>query len=109
MGIATGIASLAGMVIALFVLSRNAPVRVMRASLVLFLFISSLMSIVFLLLYGVMTETAAIRGLVLAVPSSIGVFIGSRMFIPRFKPWYRPFSLTLLIGLAAFGLVRTAF
>jgi len=94
--------------IALYVLARNAPARVIRASLVMFLFISAFTSIVYLLLYGIMDQRAAIRGVVLAVPTALGVMIGSRLFIPRLEPYYRPFSLTLLIGLAVVGLVRTA-
>ncbi len=107
-GIVTGLASIGGMMIALYVLARNAPARVMRASLVMFLFIGAFTSIIYLLLYGVMDQRAAIRGVVLVLPTALGVIVGGRMFIPRLEPFYRPFSLSLLIGLAAVGLIRTA-
>lgn len=105
-GIATGLASVGGMVVALYVLSQQSPAREMRGSLVLFLFVSSAMSMVMLLLYGVMDMVAVGRGLVLAVPAMLGVFVGQQLFVPRFESFYRPFCLTLLSFLAVIGLVR---
>ena len=107
-GVAGGIAMLGGMVIALFVLSRNASARTMRASLSMFVLISTAASIFYLLAYGVMDRQAALRGIVLITPTVLGVLIGSRLFIPRLEPWYRPFCLTLLICLAVAGLLRSA-
>lgn len=107
-GIVTGLASVGGMVVALYVLSQDAPARKMRAALVLFLFVSSATSIVYLLYFGVMTMTAVQRALVFALPTFIGVIIGQSMFIPKFEPFYRPFCLTLLTGLAVAGLIRTS-
>ncbi len=105
-GIVTGLASVGGMVVALYVLSQDAPARKMRAALVLFLFISALTSMITFLIYGVMDGQAVARGLTLALPTAAGVFIGQRLFIPRYEPYYRPFCLTLLISLATFGLFR---
>lgn len=106
-GIVTGLASIGGMVVALYVLSQDAPARKMRAALVLFLFVSSATSIVYLIWFDVMDMTAVWRGLALAVPAMIGVVLGQRLFTPSYEPYYRPFCLTLLIGLAAVGLART--
>ncbi len=105
-GIATGLASVGGMVVALYVLAQNAPARSMRASLVMFLFVSAVISFVTLTLYGLMTSQTVARGLILAIPAALGVIVGKRLFIPRFEPYYRPFCLTLLMGLAALGIVR---
>ena len=44
-GVATGLASVGGMVIAIYVLSQNAAASKMRAALVLFLFVSSITSL----------------------------------------------------------------
>lgn len=106
-GIATGLASVGGMVVALYVLSQDAPAAKMRAALVLFLFASAFTSMISLLAFGVMDMTATKRGLALALPAAAGVLIGQRLFTPALAPYYRPFCLTLLTGLAALGLLRT--
>ena len=107
-GIVTGLASVGGMVVALYVLSQDAPARKMRAALVLFLFISSATSMIYLIYFEVMTMTAIKRAAVFALPTFAGVVIGQRMFTPKFEPFYRPFCLTLLTGLAVAGLIRTS-
>lgn len=107
-GVASGLASVGGMVVALYVLSQDAPARKMRAALVLFLFISLGMSLVFLIMFDVLTMTAIRRAAVFAVPCMVGVLVGQRLFTPKFEPLYRPFCLTLLTGLALAGLFRTS-
>jgi uncharacterized membrane protein YfcA len=108
-GVATGIASVGGMVIAIYVLSQDAAAAKMRAALVLFLFISSITSMVTLLWFNVMDGTAAARGIALAIPTTIGVMLGQRLFIPKFAAYYRPFCLSLLCALAGAALIRTQF
>ena len=105
-GIVTGIASIGGMVVALYVLAQDAPARTMRASLVLFLFVSSAFSLMWLLGYGVMDGLALRRGLALAVPVALGVVLGKLLFRPSLERFYKPFALCLLIGLATLGLLR---
>lgn len=106
-GIATGLASVGGMIIAIYVLSQDAPASKMRAALVLFLFISSLTTVITLLWFGVMNSTAATRGLSLAIPAAMGVKIGQWLFIPKFAAYYRPLCLSLLCALAGTALIRT--
>ena len=107
-GIASGLASVGGMVVALYVLSQDAAANKMRAALVLFLFIGALTSMITLLYFGVMDSIATIRGIIFAPIVAIGVFIGQRLFTPRLAGYYRPFCLTLLCALAGAGLVRAA-
>lgn len=106
-GIVTGIASIGGMVVALYVLSQDRPARVMRGSLVLFLFVSSAFSLLWLLGYGVMNMQAFARGMTLALPCAIGVLLGKLFFRPSLERFYKPFALCLLIGLAGLSLLRT--
>jgi hypothetical protein len=106
-GVVTGLAHVGGMVIALYVLSQDAPAAKMRAALVLFLFLGALTSMITLLWFGVMNGTGAARGLSLALPVAIGVFVGQRLFTPRLAPYYRPFCLSLLCALAGAALIRT--
>lgn len=106
-GVATGIASIGGMVVALYVLSQDRTPRNMRATLVLFLVTSSAFGLMWLLIYGLMSTQALLRGLSLAPPVALGVLVGQRMFSPRLEPYYKPFCLCLLLGLAAVSLMRT--
>ncbi len=105
-GVASGLAHVGGMVVALYVLARNAPAASMRGSLVLFLFLGSLTSMITQLAFGVMDMSGVARGLTFAVPTMIGVFLGQQLFIERLTPYYRPFCLSLLIFLAGAGLIR---
>ncbi len=106
-GIVSGVAHVGGMVVALYVLAANQPARVMRASLVLYLFFGSASSMIVLLAFGVMDFSGMSRGLVFAIPTMIGVILGQLLFTERLSAYYRPFCLILLIGLATLGLIRT--
>ena len=105
-GIASGLASVGGMVVALYVLARDAPARRMRASLVMFLFASSAGSALYMILYDLWTQETLARAALLIPPTALGVFAGQKVFIPRLERYYRPFCLLLLIVLALWGLVR---
>ena len=106
-GIATGLAGIGGMVVALYILARNDEPAKMRATLVAFLFMGSTTSILTHLWFGTMNTTSTLRGLAFVLPCIIGVLIGQRLFTPRFQPYYRPACLTLLIGLGAASLMRS--
>lgn len=107
-GLATGLASIGGMVVALYVLAQDAPPRRMRASLVMFLFVSMFSSSVWLAVSGMFDTLAFRRGAVFAPFVVLGVLIGTRLFIPSLQPFYRRFCLLLLMSLALTGLVRLA-
>ena len=106
-GIATGLAGVGGMVVALYIIARNDEPAKMRATLVAFLFMGSATSILTHLWFGTMNTTSTLRGLAFALPCVVGVLIGQRLFTPRFQPYYRPLCLTLLIGLGAASLLRS--
>lgn len=106
-GIASGLAHVGGMVIALFVLSLGSAATAMRGTLVLYLFASGFFSLFIQLGFGSMDGIAAMRGLVLIPPTLIGVWIGTTLFTPRLQNYYKPVCLLLLIGLAIVSLART--
>lgn len=106
-GIVSGLAHVGGMVVAFYVLASNAPARSMRGSLVLYLFLGSIASMIIQLAFGVMDMSGVMRGLVFAVPTFIGVFIGQQLFTEKLSRYYRPFCLALLCALASAGLIRT--
>jgi len=105
-GIVTGLASVGGMVVALYVLAQNAPAKSMRASLVMYLFIGMFTSLIYLLAYGVMNYLAAMRGLLLVPPVIVGVLLGAWFFRPSLEIYYKRFCLGLLIALAFAGLLK---
>ncbi len=80
--------------------------RRMRASLVVYILLNSLTTFVFLIIFDVMDQKALIRGVLLALPSSIGVVLGSILFMQKLEKYYRPFSLGLLIMFCIVGLIR---
>ena len=104
-GIVGGLAAVGGMVVALYVLALDAPAKVMRASLVMFLFVSSLITFIFMNMYG-MFDGQIVRGLLWSPICMLGVVAGQALFRPRLEPYYKPFCLCLLIALAAAGLIR---
>ncbi len=106
-GIATGLASIGGMIVALYVLSlKNMPTREIRGSLVLFLLIGTLTGAFWLLSSGTLDMLAVKRGITFAPLAAIGVLMGTWLFRPSLERFYKTFCLALLIGLAAFGLLR---
>lgn len=106
-GMVSGLAHVGGMVVALYVLASDAPARSMRGSLVVFLFLGSITSMITQLAFGVMDTSSVTRGFFFAVPTMIGVILGQQLFTERLAPYYRPFCLTLLMGLAGTSLVRS--
>lgn len=105
-GIATGLAGLGGMVIALFVLAQRAPPREIRGSLVIYLFVGLLFGGLYQLWFGVMTSEAFSRGLILAPVAAFGVLLGKQLFRPSLESSYRKICLSLLIVLAMAGLAK---
>lgn len=107
-GFVTGLATVGGLVVALYVLSQDIPARRMRASLVLFLFASGIAGFFIMLFFGLFTGVVLARA-ALAIPLvMVGVLLGARMFRPSMESHYRRFCLVLLVGLALFGLLRMA-
>ena len=105
-GIATGLASVGGMVVALYVLAQKTPIAQIRGSLVMFLFLGMFTSGISLVVMDVMTKTALMRGLVFAPVVIIGVLFGSLLFDPAREVLYKRVCLVLLIGLATLGMIR---
>lgn len=105
-GIATGLASIGGMVVALYVLSQEAQPRQMRASLIMYLCIGMITSLVFQTYYDMLNLVAFKRALVFAPCVIAGVLAGSWCFRPSLEKFYKRFCLLLLIALAGFSLSK---
>lgn len=106
-GIITGFSGAGGMFIALYVLARQLPARTMRGTLSIYLMGAGVLGLATHLVVGTMDQVAIARGLFFILPTLLGLYVGRAFFIPRLEPYYKPFCLTLLLGLASLGLVRT--
>ena len=107
-GVITGIAGAGGMVIALYALVRDLPARTMRGTLNIYLLGAGLLGLATHVAIGTMDALALQRAAVLIPVTVAGVLLGRALFTPRWERYYRPACLTLLLGLAAAGLLRLA-
>lgn len=107
-GIATGLASVGGMVVALYVLAQQAPAAQMRATLVMYLALAMFVSAVSLSVSGLLDLLALKRALVFAPVVVLGVLLGTVLFRPSLEQFYKRFCLGLLMTLALSGLLRMA-
>ncbi len=105
-GIATGLAGVGGMVVALYVLASDRKPAQMRANLVMFLFIAMFTSAVTYFGYGLFTQVTLARAVLMIPLVLLGVGVGSALFRPALAPFYKRFCLFLLAGLALSGLAR---
>lgn len=106
-GIITGLSGAGGMFIALYTLARNLPARTMRGTLSIYLLGAGLLGLITHIAIGTMDQAAIARGLLFIIPTLLGLYAGRALFVPRLEPYYKPFCLTLLLGLASLGLART--
>ena len=103
---ATGLASIGGMIVATYVLASQNSARRMRASIIVYILLNSITTFIFLIIFDVMDQKAFLRGILLAIPSSIGVVLGSILFIQKLEKYYRPITLGLMMIFATIGLFR---
>lgn len=105
-GVVTGIAGVGGMVIVIYIFSLGRKAKVIRASLVMYLFLTLITSLFYLVFFGLMNSEVIWRGAFLSVPVVAGVLIGTSLFSKTHEKFYRHFCLGLLILLALTGLLR---
>jgi len=108
-GVATGLASIGGMVVALYVLSSEVSARQMRGSLVMFLFIGMFSSTIYLLAFDMLNKVALVRAFCVAPLMFLGLLLGTQLFRPAWQGYYKPVCLSLLLLLSAVGLFRQFF
>lgn len=108
-GIASGIASIGGMVVALFVLTLDKSAREIRASLIIYLMIAMVSSVIYLILYEIMTFEAIKRAATASPIIIAGILAGSALFRPNLAQYYKPVCLVVLLVICALGLYRQVF
>ncbi len=107
-GIVSGVASVGGLMVAVYTLALGRPAAVIRGTLIIFLFISVATSTITFLIFGIFTSNALVRAALLVGPMLLGLVIGSRHFSRRTEWLYRRLCLGLLIVIALIGLIRLA-
>ena len=107
-GIASGLASVGGMVVALYVLAQQAPAARMRASLVMYLALAMIATGIWLYVSGLLNMLVLQRSLVFAPVVILGVLLGTLLFRPSLEQFYKRFCLGLLMTVAMSGLIRMA-
>lgn len=105
-GVVNGLASIGGLVHALYLMARDLPARAMRGTMILIILFSGAVTLFWQVAMGIMTGQAMLRVAVLLVPFVLGLWLGRRHFTPENERHYRPVSLGLLVALAGVGLVR---
>ena len=105
-GVVSGLASVGGMVVALYILASEPEVKKIRASLVMYLFIGMFTSLIYLFVYDMMTMQAFWRAAVFSPIVLLGVFLGGLLFRPAYEHLYKRVCLLLLVGLCVLGLAR---
>jgi uncharacterized membrane protein YfcA len=105
-GVVTGLASVGGMVVALYILASEPDAKKIRASLVMFLFLGMFTSLIYLFAYDMITMQAFWRAAILSPVILLGVFLGSLLFRPAYEHLYKRVCLLLLSTLCITGLLR---
>jgi len=103
-GFLGGIAGIPGPAVILFYMSRPLPVEVIRATILLFLFIFDFLILGYLAVLGEISKGASLLGLLLAIPNLAGNWLGGWMFRPEREQLYRLAAYLAIAASALSGL-----
>ena len=108
-GVANGLAAIAGMVVALFLLASKRPAATVRASLIMLFAVSDIYGLALAGGLGLWHEAFGLLLLAASAPVLAGVWIGKRLFTGSGGRNYRSLAILLVLSVAFAGLVRLAF
>ncbi|WP_319824949.1 sulfite exporter TauE/SafE family protein [Thalassovita sp.] len=108
-GLIQGLASVGGLVQALYVVALKMQARTMRGTMILGVMISGAIGLFWQLAMGVMTMQALMRVAGILLPYLFGLWLGRRYFTPENERYYRPISLSVLVMLAGAGVLKQLF
>lgn len=103
-GFLGGVAGLPGPAVIIFYMSRPLPVEVIRATILLFLFVFDFLILGYLTGMGRVTGPAVALGLVLSVPNLLGNWLGGWLFRPEYERLYRAAAYFAIAAAALSGL-----
>ena len=95
-GLISGASSLGGLPIILYYLSGRLSTSVARASIVIFLVFTALLSVTTFSLHGVISKDILIRAVWLVPPFIVAIWIGGRLFGQVSESTFRAITLTFL-------------
>ncbi|MDF0601484.1 sulfite exporter TauE/SafE family protein [Psychromarinibacter sp. C21-152] len=103
-GLLHGAAGLPGPPVILLYMARPLPVQVIRASVLLFLFLADIVVFTIFGLRGLLTAEPVLVGIVLILPYLAAVMVGSRLFDPKHAQVYRWTAYAIIAASAVSGL-----
>lgn len=103
-GLLHGAAGLPGPPVILLYMARPLPVQVIRASVLLFLFLADIVVFTIFGIRGLLTAEPVLVGIVLILPYLAAVMIGARVFDPKHATLYRGAAYTIIAVSALSGL-----
>ncbi len=103
-GILHGAAGLPGPPVILLYMARPLPVEVIRASVLLFLFLADILVMAIFGLRGLLDGPSLMLGLCLVPAYLLAVMLGARLFDPRHATLYRWAAYTIIAASALSGL-----
>lgn len=104
-GLISGAASLGGLPVILYYLSGELNCKVARASIVVFLFITAMISLVTYLFHGIIHWDIVLRAVWLAPVFIFAIWLGGRLFGKVSESIFRSVTLTLLGGVGVMMLL----
>ncbi|MGI9306712.1 MAG: sulfite exporter TauE/SafE family protein [Gammaproteobacteria bacterium] len=107
-GFANGLAAIAGIVVAVFLLSSGRTVQTIRASLIAMFIFTEIYSLALYASLGLFHPSHGVLFFAAMPPLLAGIFIGAKLFARSSGKHYRPLVLGLILFACAAGLLRLA-
>lgn len=104
-GAITGATNLGGLPVILYYLSTSLTAQVTRASIIIFLVISAVVTLVTYTSYGIITKDILISTTWVAPVFLIAIWVGGRLFGKVSETFFRTATLTLLVGVSVMMLL----
>jgi len=104
-GLITGATSLGGLPVILFYLSSHLPTRVARASMIVFLIITSIVSLLTFMFHGIVKSDDIARTAAIVPVFIVAIWLGGMLFGKVAEPLFRKIILSLLSGVSVMTLV----
>lgn len=103
-GFLGGLVGVPGPPVILFYMASTLPVRVVRANVLIYLFLFDFLLLAMIGIRGDLTLTPVLVGLLLAVPNVVGNILGARVFDPARAGMYRAVAYAIVALSALMGL-----
>lgn len=108
-GAANGLAAIAGMVAALFLLASARPAAVVRASLIMLFAVTDIFGLAIAGVAGLWNESFGVLLAAAMIPMLAGVWLGKQFFRGGGERNYRALAMSLILAVALTGLARLLF